>query len=280
MPATFALGEQSPFPDIYFKIFSDFIQHTLGPSASLSTVLFLVFSILENPELLSLHARQQCVKYPGENISSASGWIKQFARTIQDRLGDMTNQLFRRRDLGGDMSEDQVLTVTASKLVALAQILEFYPMDKHGNFLGKLKPVSQKSIQPVQVICPISVQCMTVTCNPRSLLQATKTRDIPKVTLIKNSTIFEKVPVLTGKCPVCLTLYHADHERVPVATEKDTWNRVYLNTAKYFKVGRNTWVDQLFSNAALNGMYNFHASTAAYTEYWNNTFWETQYVLC
>ena len=108
----------------------------------------------------------------------------------------MTNQLFRRQDLDGDMSEDQVLIVTAFKLVALAQILEFYPMDKHGNFLGKLKPVSQKSIQPVQVICPISVQYMTVTCNPCSLLQATKTRDIPKVTLIKNSTIFEKFQFL------------------------------------------------------------------------------------
>jgi nitrate/TMAO reductase-like tetraheme cytochrome c subunit len=34
----------------------------------------------------------------------------------------------------------------------------------------------------------------------------------------------------------------------------------------------------LFSNAALNGMYSFHASTAAYTEFWNNNFSETQSV--
>ena len=27
-------------------------------------------------------------------------------------------------------------------------------------------------------------------------------------------------------------------------------------------------------------MYSFHASTAAYTEFWNNTYWETQDVLC
>jgi hypothetical protein len=146
LPTTFALPEHSVFPDISFKVFSAFIQQTLGPSASLSTVLSLVFSILENPELLSLHAHQQCPKYPGENTSSASGWIKHFARTVQDRLGNNTNQLFRRQDIGRDMTEDQVLIVTASKLVALAQVLHFYPVDKHGNFLGKLKPVSQKSI--------------------------------------------------------------------------------------------------------------------------------------
>jgi len=53
-----------------------------------------------------------------------------------------------------------------------------------------------------------------------------------------------------------------------------------LNAAKYFKVGQSTLVDQSFYNAALNGIYSFHASTAAYTEFWNNTFWETQDVQC
>ena len=276
VPVTFALPDQHPFPDISFNIFSNFIQQSLGSSVSLSTVLVLVFSILENPECFSLHARQQCPKYPGEKKSVASGWIKHLARAIQDKLGSAMAGLLRPQDISEDMSVDQVLTVTALKLIGLAQVLQFYPVDKNGKFLGKLKSVSQKSIQPVQVICPTSVQCMTATCNPHSLLQAIKTRDIPKVTLVKNFIIYNKVPVLTGKCPDCLTLYYADHERVPVSIEEDTWNRVYLNSAKYFKVGQSTWVDRSFSNVVLNGMYSFHASTAAYTEFWNNTFWETQ----
>src|ERR1700756_4462613 len=161
------------------------------------------------------------------------------------------------QDTSREMSDDQVLSVTCTKLVALAQMLEYYPLDNNGNFLGKLKPVSQRSVHPVLMICPTSVQCMTSTCNPRSLLQATKTRDVPKVTLIKNFTMYHNVPVLTGKCPSCLTLYHADHERALVPTEQNTWNRVYLNSAKYLKVGQSTWVDRFFSNAALNGMYSF-----------------------
>ena len=50
--------------------------------------------------------------------------------------------------------------------------------------------------------------------------------------------------------------------------------RVYLNSAKYLKVGQSLWVDQVFSNAVLNGMLSFHASTSAYTEFWNNSFWK------
>jgi hypothetical protein len=30
----------------------------------------------------------------------------------------------------------------------------------------------------------------------------------------------------------------------------------------------------------MNGMYSFHASAAAYTEFWNNSFWATQNVRC
>ena len=50
------------------------------------------------------------------------------------------------------------------------------------------------------------------------------------------------------------------------------FNRVYLNSAKYLKVGQTLWVDRVFANAVVNGMYSFHASASAYTEFWNNSF--------
>ena len=31
-------------------------------------------------------------------------------------------------------------------------------------------------------------------------------------------------------------------------------------------------MDQQFASGVINGMYSFHASAAAYTEYWNNSF--------
>jgi hypothetical protein len=74
MPSVSAAPQTQPFPDVPFKVFSTFIEDIFGPKISLATVLLVLFSMIENPELLSLHARQQ---HPseGENKTPASGWI-------------------------------------------------------------------------------------------------------------------------------------------------------------------------------------------------------------
>ena len=48
--------------------------------------------------------------------------------------------------------------------------------------------------------------------------------------------------------------------------------RVYLLTANYLKIGQSLYVDRVFSNAVMNGIYSFHASTAAYAEFWTNIY--------
>ena len=47
---------------------------------------------------------------------------------------------------------------------------------------------------------------------------------------------------------------------------------MYLNSAKYLKLGTILWVDWHFANAVINAMYSFHASASAYAQYWNITF--------
>ena len=124
------------------------------------------------------------------------------------------------------------------------------------------------------VICPRSTICEDINCEPRPLVQGTKPHDIPKVTLIKGTIIHKNVPLLTGQCPTCSTLYSADHERVlqnSTPTSKE-YTSVYLNSALYLKVGQLLWVDHIFSTAVLNGMYSFHASSSAYVEFWNSSF--------
>jgi hypothetical protein len=280
LPVVVALEKPHVFPNISFKVFSGFVENTFGPTVSLSTVLLLMFSVLGNPDLMSLQARQQCPKYKGERRSEASGWIKHLSRALQDHLGRDTAQLFQKHDIGKDTTDDEMLTVISTKLVALAQVLQFYPVNSQGRYMGKLKPVSQKAIQPILIVCPSTIECETSTCNPRSLLHASRTRDIPKVTLIKDFVIHEHVLVLTGKCPECQTLYHADHERTPNRNKENQFNRVYLNSARFLKIGQTLWVDRLFSNTVVNAIYSFHASAAAYTEFWNNSFWKTQDVQC
>lgn len=281
LPVVAALPTEQPFPDITFEQFSQVVLNCFSSNISLSTVLLLLFTLTENTDLLSLHARQQNPKYKGEKQSTITGWIKSLARALDEHLGkaDITlKSLLKPVDVSSHRSSDDALLVMASKLNELATLLKLYPYNYKKKFQGKLKPVSHKAIQAVHVVCPNAVVCSTESCKPQSLRQITKTHDIPKVTLIKNSVIYENVFVLTGQCPDCDTMYFADHERASSNISAEYHDRVYLNDAKYLKVGQNVWVDRLFSVMALNGMYSFHASAAAYTEFWNNSFWKTQSV--
>jgi hypothetical protein len=94
VPLVSAAPQTQPFPDVSFKVFSTFVEQTFGSSISLATVLLLLFTMTENPELLSLHARQQ---HPaeGENKVVASGWIRSMSRAIIHRLNDDIKTVFR-----------------------------------------------------------------------------------------------------------------------------------------------------------------------------------------
>lgn len=266
LPTVSALPNAGAFPDISFNDFSQFVQEHFGSDITLSQVLVILLTLTENTGLLSLHARQQNPKHPGETRSSLSGWIKCLARGLQERLGKDQNQLYADQETAVSDAINEICT----NLDALAKALGLYPYDSNGKFKGKLKPVSHESIQPVHIICPEAVVCQTAKCNPRSLILGVKLRDIPRVTLIKGCTAHPNVQVLTGQCPRCKTLYSADHEHFTEPGDKYT--KVYLNNAKYLKVGQSLWVDRVFAGRVVNGTYSFHASAAAYAEYWNNSF--------
>lgn len=261
---------EKPFPDITFKLFAQVVSSNFGSSISLATVLMLLFTLTENVDLLNLHFRQQHPQFSGENSTQVTGWMTALTKTILSQLSSKRKRsLFQYANIEAD-EESQLL---ATQLEILAKALDLSPYNDEGNYSGKLVPISTQKIQPIHIICPRSFVCSTATCRPRSLVQATRSRDIPNVTFIKNQTIFKNVPVLTGTCPRCKTSYHADHERyLGTSGVVQSTKRAYLNSAKYLKIGSNIWVDRLFSTAAVNAMYNFHASPSAYAEYWNNTY--------
>ena len=273
LPTVAAMSEHDPFPDIPFKLFSQFILDNFHSSITLSTVLMLLFTMTENPDLLNLHARQQNPCYSGEHATKISGWIKALARGVEKKLGDNVKSLFQD-DKQPSMTAEGITNGIGKKLDIFSKVLKLYPYEK-SQFQQKLKPISQREIEPVYMLCPEAMACEVMQCNPRCLQQSTRDRDIPQVTLIKGTRIYECAYVLTGKCPACQTSYHADHERARQAGN-DNWSRVYINSAKYLKVGQNMWVDRVFSGAVLNGMYSFHASSAAFSEFWNDSFWQTQ----
>jgi hypothetical protein len=272
LPMVRASPMENEFPSLSFKMFNQFIEQNFSSKISLATVLVLLFTLTENPDLLNLHARQQNPKCEGETCTAASGWIKSLARVLRDTLGQDHTKMFKKSENYSQMSGDQIISTISMKLDAFSKKLGLHSYDQNGAYKGNLKPVSHQSIEPIHMICPNAVECETVGCHCRSLLQITKARDIPKVTLIKGSKIFENAYVLTGKCPTCQTIYVADHERASNGDEETTHSRVYINAAKYVKVGQSLWVDRIFSHGVVNGIYSFHASAAAYAEYWSNTF--------
>jgi CxC5 like cysteine cluster associated with KDZ transposases/CxC6 like cysteine cluster associated with KDZ transposases len=275
LPVVYATPDQDPFPDVSFKVFSRFIMANFGKKISLSTVLVILFSMTNNPDLLNLHARQQYTEVGGENGQTNTGWIRALTNALVNRLDHAQNTLFRADEQVSQLSDSEITDSMSTKLHKLSKILDLHPYDEKGNFLGKLKPISEKDIEPVHIICPLAIDCETTTCQGRTILKFTRERDTPKVMLIKGTKVFENVPVLAGQCPKCLTSYHADHERSP-GTKKKNPARVYLNSAKLLKVGQQIWVDRTFSHAVLNATYNFHGSTSAFVAFWNMSFGSEQ----
>ena len=272
LPTASAIPNEAAFPNISFRTFNVFVQENFGTDISLATVLMVLFTLTNNPTLLSLHARQQNPAVPGENKVEITAWIKALARALQEKLADQIYTL--QKDDDTVTTNNALINSVGGKLDQFAKHLNLYPYNSRGKFQGKLKTISHAQIQPVFVICPDSIECEEISCEPWAVHQITKTRDIPKVTLVKGSDIYQNVSVLTGQCFKCKTLYSADHETLSeVVSEGETRNRrIYLNSAKYLKVGQSVWVDRVFSNAVVNGMYSFHASASAYMEYWNNSF--------
>ncbi len=256
------------FPNVSFNAFSKVILSTFNADISLETVLFLLFSLLENPELLNLHGRQKNQQLYGEKSTIATGWLKIFAYIFVNELGNSPEILFPNKEYIENHWESDL----ARKFDTLINFLGLSPYNHNGDFEGKLSRISQQGIAPVQIICPTTMVCTTNICQPFHLSLHSKKRDVPKVILIKGSTCIAKAYSLIGQCDKCKTIYTADHESYSDPINKETQKTLFINSAKYLKVGSNIWVDRVFSNALLNGIYSFHASASAYTQYWNNSF--------
>jgi hypothetical protein len=273
-PMSSATPSTSPFTIISFSVFSDFIENQFSSKISLAMVLTILFTMTENVDLLNLHARQQNPRQLGEMKQTVTGWMKALSRIVQQELSDQSHTLFQKSEDHPHLSSEAVTNNIARKLDAMSKMLGLYPYDKSGRFRNKLQVIAP--IQPIYVVCPERAECEKEGCSRRSLLQANRDRDMPHITLIKNSQIHDRAYVLSGQCPKCKTRYFADHHSIEPDAGQDDAERLYLNLAKYLKVGQALWVDRLFARAVLNGTYSFHASVSAYAEFWNNSFWAAQ----
>ena len=141
LPSATASSEFRPFPEMTFLSFSQFIQKNFSANISLSTVLLMLFTMTENPDLLSLHARQQYSLVKGENISSVNSWIKNLSQSVYVKLNRNASILLHESDQYEGIAENLIITNIAIKLDKLAQHLDLIKYKK-----GPTKVCCQTSI--------------------------------------------------------------------------------------------------------------------------------------
>lgn len=132
LPMATALPELSPFPELTFISFSQFIQENFSANISLSTVLMMLFTMTENPDLLSLHARQQYSLMKGENVSAMNSWIKGLSRAVHAKVNSSASVWLHESDQYANISESHIITNMATKLDKLAQHLGLIKYNKKG----------------------------------------------------------------------------------------------------------------------------------------------------
>lgn len=121
-----------PFPNIKFHDFSKFVQQNFGPDISLATVLTILFSLVENPDLLNLHARQQIAVKPGEQGRIVTTWLSAFVTTlIEIRLPNTYTELFTEHE-SWPITLPKKVSVIGIKLDKLIKLLKFFPFKTSG----------------------------------------------------------------------------------------------------------------------------------------------------
>ena len=108
----------------------------------------------ENPDLLSLHARQQYSLVKGVN-----SWIKNLSWAVYVKANRNASVLLHESHQYEGISENVIIINIATKLDKLAQLLDLIKYNKKGHLKSALKPISYKAIEAVHIICPASYQC-------------------------------------------------------------------------------------------------------------------------
>ncbi|KAF8982343.1 hypothetical protein BDQ17DRAFT_1394083 [Cyathus striatus] len=277
IPQVKAVPPKDSFPDIPFKLFSSFVQDHFSSEITLATVLTVLFSLTNNVDILNLHARAKNPRLQDEYSVPVNGWIKALSTAIKAHLDAKIGlenmedtQLFNASNNQQYLSSSMQISTISKKLDEMITILDLDPYKRNSSTMQLLKPISTSEIEPVLLICPARLTCSTN--NKGCIGQAIH------ITLLKGIKLHKNASIVAGSCTNCKAIYYADHKSVtassdvprdPQVSSKD---KLFYNNATYVKIGQSIWADRTFTNMVVNSVYHFHASTAAYTEFWNYTF--------
>src|ERR1700729_3062192 len=148
LPFVSAAPNDDPFSGITFKAFSEFVEQHFSSKISLTTVLVVLFTMTNNPDLLNLHARQQH-PLPDERLQNISGWLKALARALDGKLGQDTDRLFQTTDNFSNLENDPRDSAIATKLDLLYKLLDLSAYDDESVFHQSRYKQVKKRLSPL-----------------------------------------------------------------------------------------------------------------------------------
>ncbi|KAF8994205.1 hypothetical protein BDQ17DRAFT_1331277 [Cyathus striatus] len=133
------------------------VQSNFGSNITLSATLVILFSMIDNVDLLSLHARQQNAKLTGEKNVDATAWIRLLARAIQEKIGMDSDDLFEDYEINEHTTQTGRSILLGTKLDEMARLLKLYPFNQERKvFEGQLKPlqsVRHRAVKDEHYMC-------------------------------------------------------------------------------------------------------------------------------
>ena len=95
---TAAASELYPFPDVTFRVFSNFITQKFSSKILLETILTVLFTLTSNPNLLNLHAHQQHPQNKDERHHTVTGWMNALSWALQEHIKDDSKRLLSHNE--------------------------------------------------------------------------------------------------------------------------------------------------------------------------------------
>jgi len=96
------------------------------------------------------------------------------ARALEDRLGSDARTLVKHKEIPQVLDDNALVIPIATKLDRMARILKLELLfSKSGKIKHRLATISHHKIDAVHVICPASIECEDINCQPLALHQNT-----------------------------------------------------------------------------------------------------------
>lgn len=289
VPGVAAL-DNAPFPEISFHDFSKLVTDCFHPSVPLSVVLAFFFSVLRNPDLLSLHYRQKVSRSQFDSPRDFSPWGAYMATEMIEAWDKESHDQYKSTLLAGMFTSSGKTTKVRAMLSAIERLVGL--MRFRTDNASQIPTTDEKSIQHLLFLTPNRVSCRSSACKSVALKRFSRNRDVPRITVIAGTQLHLRAQLLSAHCTICHAIYYPDHsshlavQPQTLADQPDTEDgdisetaiapgqrhRYYVSSANHLKVGQSLWVDRRFASTVLNGLQSF-ASIASFTDFWSRSFW-------